>query len=124
MHPVLQAAIDDATAAFGPDNVVHVELPDGTVRVTVRGQDAGEKWQPQFVDITANLLVTFPTTQPYPFYLPADVSRTSGAMPSNMTRVNLDGVAFTQLSVRPQGGRTVDSFAALIGGVASWLRSN
>jgi hypothetical protein len=122
MHPVLQGAVDEAVAAFGIEHVASSELADGSVRISVRELDIGDTWQPRTVEITVTLLVTFPATSPYPFYLPPELSHTSGPMPSNMTPVTLDGRRLTQLSVRPGGNRAVESLTALIGGVVSWLR--
>jgi hypothetical protein len=122
MHPVLQAAVDDAAEEFGQEKVTFTELPDGSVKVTVSGQDIGERWEPNVVSITANLLTTFPSPPPYPFYLPADLRKRDGSAVPNMTSATLDGVVVTQLSVRPQGGRPEGSFSALIRAVVSWLR--
>lgn len=125
MHPVLRAAIDESVAAFGVERVTFTERPDGSVKVTVAGVDLGDTWSPQVSEITTTLLVSFPATQPYPFYLPAHLNRTNDkAMPSNLQRVTLDGQAVLQLSVRPLGNRTVESFPALIAGVVSWIRTN
>lgn len=125
MHPVLQAAIDESVAAFGAHRVAYAERPDGSVRVTIRGAELGDTWDPQMTDITTTLLVSFPTTQPYPFYLPPNLKRAEGkAMPSNFQNVVVDGQAALQLSVRPLGNRTVQSFPALIAGVASWMRTH
>jgi hypothetical protein len=122
MHPVLRAAVDDAAQAFGQDKVTFTELPDGSVKVTVSGQDIGERWQPDVISITTTLLTTFPSPPPYPFYLPADLQKKDGSAVPNLGSATIDGVAVTQLSVRPQGGRPVSSFPALIRAVVSWLR--
>jgi hypothetical protein len=122
MHPVLQAAVDDAAEAFGRDQVTFAELPGGPVTVTVSGQDVGAGWEPRVVSITTTLLATFPAPPPYPFYLPAGLRRIDGGAVPNMTAATIDGVTVTQLSVRPEGGRTASSFPALILGVVSWLR--
>jgi len=125
MHPVLQATIDESVAAFGVERFTYTERPDGSVKVTVRGLDLGDTWSPQMSEITTNLLVSFPATQPYPFYLPATLTRPNGvAMPSNFQQVTVEGQLVWQLSVRPLGGRSVDSFPALIAGVVSWIRSH
>lgn len=125
MHPVLQAALDESIAAFGVERVDFTERPDGSVRVTVRGFDLGDTWSPSVTEITTNLLVSFPATQPYPFYLPVELNRTNGmAMPPNLTRVTLDGQTVVQLSVRAQGNRAVESFSELIAGVVSWIRTH
>lgn len=125
MHPVLQKALDESVVAFGVERVVFTERPDGSVRVTVLGFDLGDTWSPQVAQITTVLLVSFPATQPYPFYLPTNLNRTNGkAMPQNYTRVVVDGQEVLQLSVRPLGNRTVVSFPELIAGVVSWIRSN
>jgi hypothetical protein len=125
MHPVLQAAIDESVAAFGADRVLFSERPDGSVRVTVRGIHVGDAWSPPVTDLTTTLLVSFPATQPYPFYLPANLNRINGKpMPSNLQKVTVDGQVTLQLSVRPQGSRPVESFPALIAGVASWMKTH
>lgn len=123
MHPVIRAALDDAAETFGPDQVTFTELPDGSVKVTVWGQDIGEGWEPGVVSITTTLLTTFPSPPPYPFYLPADLRKTDGTTVPNMRATTIDGIGVIQLSVRPLGGRPESSFPALICGVASWLRS-
>jgi hypothetical protein len=92
------------------------------VKVTVSGQDIGERWQPDVVSITTTLLTTFPSPPPYPFYLPADLRKKDGSAVPNLGSATIDGVAVTQLSVRPQGGRPASSFPALIRAVVSWLR--
>jgi hypothetical protein len=122
MHPVLQAAVDDAIQAFGPDKVTFTEQPDGSVKVTVSGQDIGERWAPRIVTITTILLTTFPSPPPYPFYLPAGIHRVDGGVVANLTPTTIDGVGVNQLSVRPQGGRPESSFPALISGIVFWLR--
>lgn len=122
MHPVLQAAIDDAVQAFGRDKVTFAGLPDGSVRVAVSGQDIGEGWEPRVVSITTTLLTTFPSPPPYPFYLSAGLRKRDGTVVPNLGSATIDGVAVTQLSVRPQGGRSERSFPALIRAVVSWLR--
>ncbi len=84
MHPVLQKALDESVVAFGVERVVFTERPDGSVRVTVLGFDLGDTWSPQVAQIATVLLVSFPATQPYPFYLPTNLNRTNGkAMPQN-----------------------------------------
>jgi hypothetical protein len=123
MHPVIRAALDDAAETFGPDQVTFTELPDGSVKVTVWGQDIGEGWEPRVVSITTTLLTTFPSPPPYPFYLPAGLRKTDGTTVPNMGATTIDGISVIQLSVRPLGGRPESSFPALIWGVASWLRS-
>jgi hypothetical protein len=122
MHPVILAALDEAVETFGPEKVTFTELPDGSVRVTVSGQDIGEGWEPRIVTIKTTLLATFPSPAPYPFYLPAGLRKTDGKQIANVTQATIDGSAVTQLSVRPLGGRTESSFPALICGVSSWLR--
>jgi hypothetical protein len=122
MHPVLQAAVDDAAEEFGQETVTFTELPDGSVKVTVSGQDIGERWEPNVISITTILLTTFPSPPPYPFYLPADLRKKDGSAVPNLGSATVDGVAVTQLSVRPQGGRPESSFSALIRAVVSWLR--
>ena len=122
MHPVLRAALDDAAETFGPDKVTFTELPDGSVKVTVSGQDIGEGWGPRAVSITTTLPATFPSPPPYPFYLPAGLRKTDGGATPNMRAATIDGMDMIQLSVRPQGGRTESSFPALICGIVSWLR--
>lgn len=125
MHPVLQAAIDESIAAFGVERVAFTERPDGSIRVTVSGLHLGDTWSPQVTEITTTLLISFPATQPYPFYLPANLNRTNGeAMPSNFQTVTVDGHAALQLSVRPQGNRTVESLPALVAGVVSWIKTH
>lgn len=123
MHPVIRAALDDAAETFGPDQVTFTELSDGSVKVTVWGQDIGEGWEPRVVSITTTLLTTFPSPPPYPFYLPAGLRKTGGTTVPNMGATTIDGISVIQLSVRPLGGRPESSFPALICGVASWLRS-
>jgi hypothetical protein len=123
MHPVLRAAVDDAAQAFGQDKVTFAELPDGSVKVTVSSQDIGEGWEPNVVSITTTLLTTFPSPPPYPFYLSAGLRKTDGSAVPNMSSATIDGEAVTQLSVRPQGGRSASSFPALIHGVVSWLQN-
>jgi hypothetical protein len=122
MHPVLQAAVDEAAEAFGRDKVTFTELPDGSVKVTISDLDIGEGWVPRTVSITTTLLATFPSPPPYPFYLPGGLQKAGGVAVPNMRAATVDGVAVMQLSVRPQGGRPESSFPALISGVASWLR--
>ena len=122
MHPVLQAAVDEAVRDFGPDAVAFSERPDGSVKVTVSGQDIGGGWDPNVVSLTTILLTTYPAPPPYPFYLPAGLRKVDGAAIPNLTAATVDGVAAAQLSVRPQGGRPASSFPALIRGVVSWLR--
>lgn len=122
MHPVLQAAVDDAAEAFGTEMVSFTERPDGSVKVTISGLDLGAGWGPQVVSITATLLTTFPSPPPYPFYLPAGLRRVDGATVPNLRPAVVDGTAVSQLSVRPLGGRPESSFPALILGVLSWLR--
>jgi hypothetical protein len=122
MHPVVRAALDEAAETFGPDRVTFTELPDGSVKVTVSGQDIGDGWVPRIVSITTTLLATFPSPAPYPFYLPAGLHKVGGGTAGNMTPVTIDGADAIQLSVRPQGGRPECSFPALICGISSWLR--
>jgi hypothetical protein len=122
MHPVLQAAVDEAAEAFGRDKVTFAERPDGSAKVTVSDLDIGERWEPRVVSITTTLLTTFPSPPPYPFYLPAGLRKADGAAVPNMRAATLDGVAVSQLSVRPQGGRTENSLPALLLGIVSWLR--
>ena len=122
MHPVLQAAVDEALDSFGRDEVTFAERADGSVKVTVSAQDVGTSWEPSIISVTAILLTTFPTPPPYPFYLPAGLRKADGSAVPNMTAVTIDGADAMQLSVRPQGNRAVSSFPALISGVVSWLR--
>jgi hypothetical protein len=122
MHPVLQSAVDDAAQDFGQDKVTFTELPDGSVKVTVSGQDIGERWEPHVVSITTTLLTTFPSPPPYPFYLPAGLRKSDGSAVPNLGSATIDGVTVSQLSVRPQGGRPESSFPALIRAVVTWLR--
>lgn len=122
MHPVLRASLDETVEVFGPDKVIFTELPDGSVRVTVSGLDLGQGWEPRVVGITATLLTTFPSPAPYPFYLPAGLRKTDGGAVPNLGLATVDGVAVSQLSVRPLSGRTESSLPALILGVVSWLR--
>jgi hypothetical protein len=122
MHPVLQAAVDDAAQAFGQEKITFTELPDGSVKVTVSDQDIGERWEPKVVSISAILLTTFPSPPPYPFYLPAGLRKSDGSAVPNLRSTTVDGVTVSQLSVRPQGGRSESSFSALIRAVVSWLR--
>jgi hypothetical protein len=122
MHPVVRATLDDAAETFGPGNVTFTELPDGSVKVTVSGQNIGEGWAPSVISITTTLLATFPSPPPYPFYLPGDLRKTGGTAVPNMTAATIDGIDVIQLSLRPQGGRPEASFPALICGITSWLR--
>jgi len=122
MHPVIRAALDDAGETFGPDKVAFTELPDGSVKATVSGQDIGDGWEPRIISITTTLLATFPSPPPYPFYLPAGLRKTDGRTVPGMTAVTVGGVDMIQLSVRPQGGRPEGSFAVLICGITAWLR--
>lgn len=122
MHPVLQAAVDEAAGAFGRDKVTFTELPDGSVKVTISDLDIGEGWVPRTVSITTTLLTTFPSPPPYPFFLPGGLRKVDGNAVPNMRAASIDGVTVIQLSVRPQGGRPESSFPALISGVVSWLR--
>jgi hypothetical protein len=124
MHPVLRAAVDETAEAFGADTVAFAERPDGSVKVTVSSLDLGGNWEPRVVGIAAILLTTFPSPAPYPFYLPAGLRRADGGPVPNLKAATVDGVAVSQLSVRPLGGRTESSFPALILGVVSWLRDH
>jgi len=123
MHPVVRAALDDAAETFGPGNVAFTELPAGSVKATVSGQDIGGGWVPSVISITTTLLTTFPSPPPYPFYLPGDLRKADGTAVPNMRAAAIDGINVIQLSVRPQGGRPESSFPALICGITSWLRA-
>ena len=54
------------------------EMPDGSVWATVHGCDLGPGWSLSAIDLSVKLVVSFPDTPPYPWYLPGDVTRTDG----------------------------------------------
>ena len=119
----------DVRATF-PDHLVeHEETADGSLLVTVRQVAIGAGWNPDVIDLSVRLQITFPTTMPYPFYCVAGLTRTDGQSFSPV-QPNVDsggGLMRTQISLTVQGQQRFDTANETLGSrfvaVIAWLRS-
>lgn len=121
-------ALADVQATFGEGRVEASELPDGSVWVTLRDVAIGERWNAPVITLQVKLLPTYPTTPPYPFYGPADLTRLDGARFDRLQpRVDVgDGTPRAQISMRIASQQSFDTSAETLSGrfmaVIAWLR--
>ena len=123
IHPRTQAAIDEVKGTLGEDRVAVEELPDGAVWLTITRIQLGSRWSVSEVDLAVKLVTSFPDTQPYPWYLPGEITRTDGhVIPQLQPPAVIDGHYCRQLSV---GGPWTPSHSLVerIIGVERWLRN-
>lgn len=118
-----QRALEDLRATF-PEHTVDVEeLADGAVWVILRQVDIDTGWNEPVIDLAVKLLVTFPSTPPYPFYGPAGLARVDGATYGPLQpQVDIgDGLPRAQISLTkafdPQAETLGTRFVAVLG----WL---
>jgi hypothetical protein len=123
-------AFAEVRATFPGHAVDATEASDGSVWITVRGVSIGRGWNQELIDLSVKLLVTYPSTPPYPFYGPAGLGRTDGRTfsPTQSNNVDLgDGVARTQISLRIATQSTFDTRDETLGSrfvaVLTWLRN-
>jgi hypothetical protein len=123
IHPRTQAAIDDVRRTFGDDRVTVEEIADGSVWLTVKAINIGPRWTPTEVDLAVKLVPTFPDTQPYPWYLPADLCRIDDHVIRQLqVAAMIDGHNCRQLSLGAPWKAT-HSLAERIIGAERWLRN-
>ena len=124
MNDEQRQATADVRSTF-PEHAVDIELDDGAVWVVVRRVEIGADWNESVIDLAVKLLVTFPSTPPYPFYGPAGMHRLDGATfgPLQPSVDVGDGVLRAQISLT----KTFDPGAESLGGrfvaVMGWLRN-
>jgi hypothetical protein len=118
-------AIADVERTF-PEHVVKVEeLDDGAVWVGVRGVEIGAGWSEPVIDLAVKLLVTFPSTPPYPFYGPSGLHRVDGATfgPLQPSVDIGDGVPRAQISLTKAFDFGTETLGARFVAVLDWLRN-
>jgi len=122
-HPEHAAAVETVREAF-PGHRVDVEVSaDGETTVTVTAIDVGTGWNVPELDLTVKLQVTFPSTQPYPFYGPTGLARTDGRSTSHLQpHAELDGSERSQISLSKHWDPAVETLGARLIAVVSWLR--
>jgi hypothetical protein len=118
-------AIADVRRTF-PEHAVEVEeLEDGAVWVVMRGAEIGAGWNAPVIDLAVKLLVTFPSTPPYPLYGPAGLHRVDGTTfgPLQPSVTIGDGVARSQISLTKTFDPGVETLGARFVAVLGWLRN-
>jgi hypothetical protein len=123
-HPEHASAIETVREAF-PGHRVDAEVnADGETTITVRAVDIGAGWNGTELDLTVKLQVTFPSTQPYPFYGPPGLTRTDGRSISHLQpQVELDGSQRSQISLSKHWDPAVETLGARLTAVVAWLRN-
>ena len=117
-------AIATVRDAFPGHDIVSEEADDGISTVTVLDVAIGDGWNYRRIDLAVRLLVTFPSSPPYPFYGPAGMARTDGrALPQIQPHVPVDGQARTQISLAKPFDSTIETLGSRLVAVVDWLRS-
>ena len=118
-------AVMGVRKTFREHTVTVDELDDGAVWVILRGAEVGAGWNEPVIDLAVKLLVTFPTTPPYPFYGPAGLHRVDGATfgPLQPNVEIGDGVPRAQISLMKAFNPVAETLGARYVAVLDWLRN-
>jgi hypothetical protein len=118
-------AIADVRRTF-PEHTIDVEeLDAGAVWVVMRRVEIGAGWNEPMIDLAVKLLVTFPSTPPYPFYGPGGLHRVDGATfgPLQPSVDIGDGVPRAQISLTKTFDPDAETLGARFVAVLGWLRN-
>lgn len=119
-----QTAVGDVRATFPHHQVDTQEAADGAVWVTLRRAAIGTGWNQPIIDLAVKLLVTFPSTPPYPFYGPAGLARRDGASFSPLQpNVAIDTTTRTQISLTKTFDPRTETLGSRFVAVLNWLRN-
>jgi hypothetical protein len=118
-------AIEDVRATFPEHAADTEELDDGAVWVVLREVEIGSGWSQPVIDVAVKLLVTFPSTPPYPFYGPAGLHRTDGSTfnPLQPSVDVGDGVLRAQISLTKAFDAARETLGSRFVAVLGWLRN-
>lgn len=119
-----QVAIAEVRATYPHHQVDVEEASEGSVWLILRGADIGNGWNQPVIDLAVKLLVTFPSTPPYPFYGPAGLARRDGASFSPLqSNVAIDNSARAQISLTKAFDPRTETLGSRFVAVLNWLRN-